>query len=46
MTGNGSLGAGGGIFSPKNAPTNSFGFGFGNSMFPSSVNTPLAPGNH
>jgi hypothetical protein len=40
VTGSGSLGPGGGIFSPKNMPTNSFGFGFGNSMFNSNVTTP------
>lgn len=40
VTVSGSVGPGGGIFSPKNVPTNSFGFGFGNSLFPNNVQTP------
>ena len=45
VTVSGSLGPGGGIFSPKNAPTNSFGFGFGNTLFQSNITTPQNPRN-
>jgi len=35
VTGSGSLGPGIGIFSPKNAPSNTFGFGIGNQQYTS-----------